>query len=231
MRRLRFVVTAIIVTAGIPSAQAASQAAPPAASCHAHATEAAMRSGIAVDVILRVMRAESGGSPGIVSIKGAIGCMQIMPTTWAYLSRRYGLGGDPYDARMNMIGGALYLAELARRFGWPGAYAAYNAGPARYIRYASNGVPLPAETVAYAARLGGAAAPAIAAIPLARWQEARLFLDRSAGDRGAIDNHALKLVTAPGEAVVAPASVDAPPTRGMVATLFPLSSNAAQIQR
>ena len=189
-----------------------------------------MRSGIAVDVILSVMRAESGGNPGIVSPKGAIGCMQITPATWAYLSPRYSLGSDPYDARMNMIGGALYLAELARRFGWPGAYAAYNAGPARYIRYAANGVPLPAETVAYAARLGGAAAPAIAAIPLSRWQEARLFLDWSGGDRRAIDSHALKLVTAPGEAGMAPASVDAPPSSRMVATLFPLSSNAVHIQ-
>lgn len=231
MRWLRFALAAIVVLAGSQSAHAAPPATSPTASCRAHAREAAMRSGLAVDLILRVMRAESGGGPGIVSIKGAIGCMQIMPATWAYLSSRYSLSSDPYDARMNMIGGALYLAELARRFGWPGAYAAYNAGPARYVRYATNGVPLPAETVAYAARLGGAAAPAVAAIPLARWQESRLFLDRSGGDREAIDNHAFKLVTAPGESGVAPASVGAPPTRGMVATLFPLSSNAVQIRR
>ena len=231
MRRVRFALVPIVVVVGSPSTYAAQPATPPTASCHTHVPEAAMRSGIAVDVIQRVMHAESGGSPGIVSIKGAIGCMQIMPATWAYLSPRYSLGSDAYDARMNMIGGALYLAELARRFGWPGAYAAYNAGPARYIRYAANGAPLPAETVAYAARLGGAAAPAIAAIPRARWQEARLFLDRSGGDREAKDSQAPKFVTAPGKAGVAPASVDAPPTRGMVATLFPLSSNATQVQR
>lgn len=190
-----------------------------------------MRSGIAVDVILRVMRAESGGNPGIVSPKGAIGCMQIMPATWAYLSPRYSLGSDPYDARMNMIGGALYLAELARRFGWPGAYAAYNAGPARYIRYAANGVPLPAETVAYTARLGGVAAPAIAAIPRARWQEARLFLDRNAGDREAGYSHPLRLATVRAEAGLPPASVATSPSHGMSATLFPLSPNATLNQR
>lgn len=190
-----------------------------------------MRSGIGVDVILRVMRAESGGNPGIVSPKGAIGCMQIMPATWAYLSPRYSLGSDPYDARMNMIGGALYLAELAHRFGWPGAYAAYNAGPARYIRYAANGLPLPAETVAYAARLGGAAAPAIAAIPRARWQEARLFLDRSGGDREAADSHTLNLAAATEEEGVSPTSVAAQPSHGTVATLFPLSPNATLNQR
>ncbi len=190
-----------------------------------------MRSGIAADVILRVMRAESGGNSGIVSVKGAIGCMQIMPATWAYLSQRYGLGNDPYDARMNMIGGALYLAELARRFGWPGAYAAYNAGPARYIRYTANGVPLPAETVAYTARLGSAAAPALAAIPRARWQEARLFIDPSGSDRETNDTRTIRVAAALKETGESRASIAATPSQRMVTTLFPLSSNAPQVQR
>ena len=64
-----------------------------------------------------------------------MGCMQIMPATWRYLTARYALGSDPWNARFNMIGGALYLAELARQFGFPGAYAAYNAGPGRYARH------------------------------------------------------------------------------------------------
>ena len=230
-RRFRLMLAPITVVTGSQSAHAAPSAPPSAASCRAHAPEAAIRSGIAVDVILRVMRAESGGNPGIVSPKGAIGCMQIMLATWAYLLPRYRLGSDPYDARMNMIGGALYLAELARRFGWPGAYAAYNAGPARYILYTANGVPLPAETVAYTVRLGGAAAPAIAAIPRARWQEARLFLDRSGDDREAADAHTLKLATVTEEEGVSSTSVAAQPSRGMVATLFPLSPNAAPAQR
>jgi len=146
--------------------------------CAVFAPEAAMRSGLPLDTILRVMRAESGGNPHAVSPKGAMGCMQIMPTTWATLSARYGLGSDPFDARMNMIGGARYLAELRTRFGIPGAYAAYNAGPNRYTRFAADGVPLPAETVAYAARLGSAGAPIIKADAQARWQEAALFVAR-----------------------------------------------------
>jgi len=139
-----------------------------------------MRSGLPLDMILRVMRAESGGNPRSVSPKRAMGCMQIMPATWATLTARYGLGGNPFDARMNMIGGAIYLAELRTRFGIPGAYAAYNAGPNRYTRFAASGVPLPAETVAYAARLGGAGAPIIKADVQARWQEAALFIARPA---------------------------------------------------
>lgn len=125
---------------------------------------------------MRVMLAESGGNSRIVSNKGAIGCMQIMPGTWAYLTGRYSLGADPFDARMNMIGGAMYLAELAARYGWPGAFSAYNAGPGRYQRYVQGGVALPAETIAYTARLGrnAAARPIAASAP--RWQEARLFM-------------------------------------------------------
>lgn len=232
MRRLRFAIAAIVATT---VAGASRSAGPTAADCRAHAPEAAVRSGLAADVVLRVMRAESGGSPTAVSIKGAMGCMQIMPTTWADLARRYGLGSDPYDARMNMIGGALYLAELARRFGWPGAYAAYNAGPSRYMRYVTSGVPLPTETVAYAARLGGVAAPAVAALPVAtparvRWQEARLFLARGddAGQRDA--GLASRSTAVAGTASESGPKAAMPGTR-IVPTLFPLSPNAAAPSR
>ena len=175
MRRLPCVLPVIGAIAAAASAEAAT---PPAvvASCRAFAQEAAIRSQMPIGVILRVMRVESDGMPSAVSPKGAMGCMQIMPATWGYLSRRYGLSDNPYDARMNMIGGALYLAELSRRFGLPGAFAAYSAGEARYVRHLAGGAPLPAETVAYVARLGGTPAPAIATDPQARWQEARLFL-------------------------------------------------------
>src|SRR3546814_8510162 len=85
-----------------------------------------------------------------------------MPATWRYLTGRHGLGDDPWDARFNMIGGALYLAEMARRFGFPGAYAAYNAGPERYARHVRGAASLPAETRAYMASLSeGAPAPMV----------------------------------------------------------------------
>jgi len=146
--------------------------------CDVYVPEAARRSGLSEDVVMRVMRAESGGKSRIVSVKGAIGCMQIMPATWGYLTARYNLGADPFDARMNMIGGAMYLAELAARYGWPGALAAYNAGPGRYQRYVRGGVPLPAETIAYTARLGRNAEGRPAAASAPRWQDARLFITR-----------------------------------------------------
>lgn len=231
MRRLRFALAAFGMLAFGLSAHSQTPARPPSAACRAHAPEAAVRSELAIDVILRVMCAESGGSASIVSTKGAIGCMQIMPATWAYLAPRYGLGTDPYDARMNMIGGAMYLAELTRRFGLPGAYAAYNAGPARYIRYAASGVPLPRETVAYAARLGGAAAPAMAAIPQVRWQEARLFLDRESkpsdtGDKPMLQGGSAQLTSA-----TSSGSRPAKSDLRLIPTLFPLSSDAAPVRR
>ena len=108
--------------------------------------------------------------------------MQIMPGTWSYLTRRYGLGSDPWNPRLNMIGGALYLAEMVRQFGYPGAYSAYNAGPGRYQRHVRNGVPLPPETVAYTAQLTGSTprrnrGQAANGTPAAsRWQEATLFI-------------------------------------------------------
>lgn len=150
-----------------------------AGSCARHASEAAMRSGVPVDVILRVMRAESGDNPRALSPKGAMGCMQIMLGTWRTLSARYNLGSDPFDARRNMIGGAMYLAELIARYGVSGAIPAYNAGPGRYERYIAGIASLPAETVAYTARIRGNAGVQVAMARPRRWQEASLFLQRS----------------------------------------------------
>jgi len=147
--------------------------------CAVHAPEAASRARLPVDVVLRIMRAESAGNPRVVSHKGAMGCMQIMPGTWVELTRRHALGRDPFDPRMNMIGGALYLAEMAARFGLPGAYSAYNAGPGRYQRHIANGDPLPRETIAYTARVTGAAPSQGAVLAAPRWQDAGLFMARA----------------------------------------------------
>lgn len=173
--------------AALPRASAQSAASSLASRCATHAPEAGERSGLPAEIILRVMRAESDGNPGARSHKGAMGCMQIMPATWAYLTRRYRLGDDPYAPRMNMIGGALYLAELGARFGFPGAYSAYNAGPERYARYLAGERALPPETLDYAAKLGGGVTPPPARIAArSRWQDAGMFLPRSGNaDHGA----------------------------------------------
>jgi soluble lytic murein transglycosylase-like protein len=124
--------------------------------------EASRRFGVSETSIARVIRAESagrtmlGGRP-ITSRAGAIGLMQLMPTTWAEMRARLGLGGDPYDPHDNILAGTFYLRRMIDRFGVPGAFAAYNAGPARYADHLATGRALPAETVAYLASVGGGA--------------------------------------------------------------------------
>jgi hypothetical protein len=88
-----------------------------------------------------------------------MGLMQLMPTTWAEMRDAWGLGADPYDPRDNILAGTAYLARLYRRFGYPGLFGAYNAGPARYAAWLAGRGPLPAETRLYLARVrarGGA---------------------------------------------------------------------------
>src|SRR3546814_19553900 len=144
---LRFALAGGALLVGGPLLASVSASAQDADACSRHAPEAARRSGLSVDVILRVMHAESLGRPRAMSHKGAMGCMQIMPATWADLTRRHTLGGDPFDPRRNMIGGALYLEELARQFGFPGASSSSNAGSGRCQSYLRPGVPPTSETI------------------------------------------------------------------------------------
>jgi soluble lytic murein transglycosylase-like protein len=122
--------------------------------------EASTRFGIPERWIVRVTRAESGGETTrngrpTTSRAGAIGLMQLMPATWARLREQLGLGPDPYDPRDNIIAGTAYLRQMYDRFGYPGLFAAYNAGPARYADHLSTGKPLPGETRAYLATVTG----------------------------------------------------------------------------
>lgn len=111
--------------------------------------EAAHRFDIPASWVRNVMRVESRYDAHVVSPKGAMGLMQLMPETWADLRLRYGLGNDPFDPRDNILAGAAYLRELHDRYGDAGFIAAYNAGPASYHAYLATGRPLPDETLAY----------------------------------------------------------------------------------
>lgn len=148
-----------------------------------HVAEAAHQFGIPEAWIWSVMRVESAGNPLATSHAGAMGLMQVMPGTYAELRSRYGLGPDPYDRRDNTLAGAAYLREMHDRYGPTGMLAAYNAGPGRWEDYVSRGRPLPAETVAYMARLGsmigGSAAPSpitVASVDRFAWRRASLFV-------------------------------------------------------
>src|SRR5579872_805748 len=105
-------------------------------------TEASRRFGVPERWIRAVMQAESGGRQRARSPKGAMGLMQIMPKTWTELRARHGLGADPFDPRDNILAGAAYIRELHDRYGAPGFFAAYNAGPGRYERHLATERPL-----------------------------------------------------------------------------------------
>lgn len=141
----------------------------------AHIDEASARFGVPADWIRRVMLAESGGRTNlggrpIVSHAGAMGLMQIMPGTWSEVRALLGLGRDPHDPRDNILAGTYYLRRMHDRFGYPGLFAAYNAGPARYVQHLATGRRLPRETVVYVGNVAGrlavpAAATEAPAIP------------------------------------------------------------------
>jgi soluble lytic murein transglycosylase-like protein len=123
------------------------------------ADDAARRNRVDANLVAAVMRQESGCRPCVVSPKGAIGLMQLMPETAAELGVR-----DAFDAGENVSGGARLLRSLLDRYAGNLnlALGAYNAGPARVDEFGS--VPPFPETVHYVdsilESLGGFASPA-----------------------------------------------------------------------
>lgn len=99
-------------------------------------------------LIRAIIHAESAYQPDAVSPKGAQGLMQLMPGTQADLRV-----SDPFDPEQNIMGGALYLAQLLDTFedDVELAAAAYNAGPSAVNQY--KGVPPYEETKEYVRRI------------------------------------------------------------------------------
>lgn len=91
-------------------------------------TSAARKYELSTELLRAVMRQESGFKPCAVSIKGAQGLMQLMPSTAWELHV-----ADPFDPKQNVQGGAAYLKQLLKRYNGDLrlALVAYNAGPAR----------------------------------------------------------------------------------------------------
>ena len=98
--------------------------------------------------IWAVMRVESNYYPDVVSNKGAMGLMQLMPATAASMGVV-----DPFDPRQNVLGGARFLRVLANRFRGDLVLtvAAYNAGQGAVEKY--KGVPPYRETRRYVGRV------------------------------------------------------------------------------
>ena len=127
--------------------------------------EASRRFGVPASWIAKVMAVESRGRAGALSPKGAIGLMQVMPGTYADMRTRFGLGANPWEPRDNVLAGTAYLRLLYDRYGAPGFLVAYNGGPGRWDDYRLRARPLPAETVAYLARLGPVVGGSVLPLP------------------------------------------------------------------
>ena len=77
-----------------------------------------------------MIKVESNFTTRAVSPKGAMGLMQLMPGTAAFLGVQ-----EPFNPRENILGGCRYLRLLLDLFGGsvPLALAGYNAGYQRVV--------------------------------------------------------------------------------------------------
>ena len=113
------------------------------------------QTGVDVNLLKAVAQAESGFDTEAVSYCGAMGIMQLMPSTAESLGVT-----DPFDAEQNIRGGAEMLAYLLDDYNGNVnlALAAYNAGSGNVAKY--GGVPPFSETLGYINKindiLGGA---------------------------------------------------------------------------
>ncbi|HJZ69726.1 MAG TPA: lytic transglycosylase domain-containing protein [Blastocatellia bacterium] len=107
--------------------------------------EAAAQNGLDPCLIFSIIRAESGFNRTAVSIKGAMGLMQLMPETAA----RFGVI-NIFDPRENVLGGTRYLRWLLDRFSGDVrlALAGYNAGEGA-VEFYGNRIPPFLETQNY----------------------------------------------------------------------------------
>lgn len=106
--------------------------------------DAANTYGVSSIILKSIAKAESGFNPSAVSSAGAVGIMQLMPSTAAALGV-----SNSYDARENIMGGAKYISQLLSNYqgNISLALAAYNAGSANVDKY--GGIPPFTETQNY----------------------------------------------------------------------------------
>jgi soluble lytic murein transglycosylase-like protein len=106
--------------------------------------EAADRHRVDPALVRAVIETESNWNPGAISPKGAVGLMQLMPTT----AQRFGVY-ERFSPQQNVDAGVRYLKVLLQRYdgNLDLALAAYNAGEGAVDR--AHGVPAFRETRNY----------------------------------------------------------------------------------
>lgn len=109
-------------------------------------TTMAQAHGVDPMLVQALIQVESGYKPRARSNKGAMGLMQLMPST----VRQYNVR-NPYDPRANIAAGVKHLRSLIDRWGVELALAAYNAGEGAVKKF--NGIPPYRETRTYVSRI------------------------------------------------------------------------------
>lgn len=116
-------------------------------------TSMAETHGVDPMLVRALIRVESGDQPTARSNKGAMGLMQLMPST----ARLYKVR-NPYDPKANIAAGVQHLKSLLDRYATVDlALAAYNAGEAAVKKF--NGIPPYQETRDYVSRILALARP------------------------------------------------------------------------
>jgi soluble lytic murein transglycosylase-like protein len=111
--------------------------------------EIADRHAVDSDLVHSMIRVESNYNPLATSNKGALGLMQLVPST----ARRFGVS-DAFNPAQNLEGGVRYLKYLLDHYkgNHDLALAAYNAGEGTVQRF--GGIPPFPETQSYVYRVG-----------------------------------------------------------------------------
>ncbi len=92
-------------------------------------------------LICAIINTESSFDKNALSLKGAVGLMQILPSTGKAIAESFNDNFEInllYDENVNIKYGSFYLSKLLSQFNFDEAICAYNAGPTKVKNWLNN---------------------------------------------------------------------------------------------